>query len=263
MHCPQCNSSENKKNGFRRGKQSYQCKNCSYQYVETPKARGYPVEVKKLCLKMYLNGMGFRAIARVTQIDHTTIINWVREEAKKLPNEPQEEEIPEITEIDELQTPTHPEGLPGGMRGAFRTFVGRKQKKYWIWTVVNHANPGILFWTIGDRSHQTFEKIWQVIKCWKSFWSSVLRRLTAEPAATAKRYVTDGYPVYPSYIEPEDHLVCKTYMTRVEGENTRLRHYLARLHRKTLCYSKSVDMLQYSIRLLLFYLKFHSVSISV
>jgi insertion element IS1 protein InsB len=39
------------------------------------------------------------------------------------------------------------------------------------------------------------------------------------------------------YIEPEDHLVSKTYMTRVEGENTRLKHCLARLHRKTLCYS--------------------------
>jgi hypothetical protein len=36
-----------------------------------------------------------------------------------------------------------------------------------------------------------------------------------------------------------DHIVSKTYMTRIEGENTRLRHYLARLHRKTLCYSKS------------------------
>lgn len=34
-------------------------------------------------------------------------------------------------------------------------------------------------------------------------------------------------------------------MTRVEGENTRLRHYLARLHRKTLCYSKSLEMLQH------------------
>ena len=42
----------------------------------------------------------------------------------------------------------------------------------------------------------------------------------------------------------------KTYMTSIEGENTRLRHYLARLHRKTLCYSKSVDMLKHSIRLL-------------
>ena len=37
--------------------------------------------------------------------------------------------------------------------------------------------------------------------------------------------------------EDADHIVNKTYMTRVEGENTRLRHYLARLHRKTLCYS--------------------------
>ena len=129
--------------------------------------------------------------ARVTDIDHTTIINWVKEEGESLPEAPPEEEIPEITEIDELQT-----------------FVGRKQNKFWIWTVVNHWNQGILLWAIGARSHQTFEPIWQIIKCWQSFW-----------------YVTDGYPVYPSYIEPEDHLVCKTYMTRVEGENTRLRHY--------------------------------------
>jgi len=48
-------------------------------------------------------------------------------------------------------------------------------------------------------------------------------------------------------------------MTRVEGENTRLRHYLARLHRKTLCYSKSLVFLRYSIRLLLHYLRFETV----
>jgi hypothetical protein len=56
-------------------------------------------------------------------------------------------------------------------------------------------------------------------------------------------------------------IVCKTYMTRVEGENTRLRHYLARLHRKTLCYSKSEIMLQHSIRLLVHYLKFWDVPV--
>ena len=53
----------------------------------------------------------------------------------------------------------------------------------------------------------------------------------------------------------------KTYMTRVEGENTRLRHYLARLHRKTLCYSKSKDMLAHSVKLLVHYLKFWDVPI--
>ena len=110
---------------------------------------------------------------------------------------------------------------------------------------VNHWNQGILLWTIGDRSHQTFEQLWQIIKCWHSFW-----------------YVTDGWKVYPMYIQPENHLVSKTYMTRVEGENTRLRHYLARLRRKTLCYSKSLDLLKYSIRLLLFYLRFKTIPAS-
>ncbi|MBW4652250.1 MAG: IS1 family transposase, partial [Kaiparowitsia implicata GSE-PSE-MK54-09C] len=47
----------------------------------------------------------------------------------------------------------------------------------------------------------------------------------------------------------------------VEGENTRLRHYLARLHRKTLCYSKSVEMLAHSVRLLLHSLKFDDVPV--
>ena len=43
-------------------------------------------------------------------------------------------------------------------------------------------------------------------------------------------YISDGYSVYPCFISDCDHLVSKTAMTRVEGENSRLRHYLARLH---------------------------------
>ena len=56
-------------------------------------------------------------------------------------------------------------------------------------------------------------------------------------------------------------MVSKTSMTRVEGENTRLRHDLALLHRKTLCYPKSIDMLKHSVRLLIHYLKFGDVPV--
>lgn len=99
MNCPQCKSSTKKKNGFRRGKQCYKCIDCpkgyrfayGYQYVESPKSRSYPNEVKQLCLKMYLNGMGFRAIERVTDIDHATIINWVKEKGETLSDDPQDE----------------------------------------------------------------------------------------------------------------------------------------------------------------------------
>ena len=53
---------------------------------------------------MYVNGLGFRAIERVTGVNHNTVIRWVRKSAITLPDAPQVEEIPEITEIDELQT---------------------------------------------------------------------------------------------------------------------------------------------------------------
>ena len=116
-----------------------------------------------------------------------------------------------------------------------------KKNKIWLWTAVNKHIPGILVWVLGDRSSETFKLLWQTICCWHSYF-----------------YVTDGYPVYPCFISNEDHIVSKTYMTRVEGENSRLRHYLARLHRKTFCYSKSEEMLKHSIRLVIYYLKYGS-----
>ena len=40
--------------------------------------------------------------SRVTDIHHTTIINWIEEAGMELPDTPEDSEIPEITEIDEL-----------------------------------------------------------------------------------------------------------------------------------------------------------------
>jgi IS1 family transposase len=99
---------------------------------------------------------------------------------------------------------------------------------------------------MGDHSAETFKPLWQIVATWHSYF-----------------YVTDGYKVYPSFIEQGDQIISKTYRARVENENTRLRHYLARLHRKRLCYSKSQEMLRYSIRLLLHYLKYREVSVVI
>ncbi|BAQ66136.1 InsA protein [Geminocystis sp. NIES-3709] len=53
---------------------------------------------------MYVNGMGFRAIERVKGVPHTTVINWVKDVAKLLPNSYQAETILKVGELDELQT---------------------------------------------------------------------------------------------------------------------------------------------------------------
>ena len=104
MQCPRCESTQIRKNGHRRGRQAYRCKHCRRQFLESYLPQGYSDGVKQLCLKMYVNGMGFRVIERVTDINHNTIINWVKQTAQNLPDVPFEQELPEITAVDELQT---------------------------------------------------------------------------------------------------------------------------------------------------------------
>jgi len=56
------------------------------------------------CLNLYASGMGLCAIERVTGVNHNIVINWVIQAALDLPNAPEADEIPEITQVDELET---------------------------------------------------------------------------------------------------------------------------------------------------------------
>lgn len=109
-----------------------------------------------------------------------------------------------------------------------------QKNKRWLGTAVDGKHPGILAWQLDDHSLATFWPLWLVVRGWQCFL-----------------YITGGWPVYACCIDDGVY--------RVEGENTRLRHYLARLSRKTLCYSKSEVMLKHSIRLLLHYLRYRDV----
>ncbi|WP_416245406.1 IS1 family transposase [Crocosphaera sp. XPORK-15E] len=226
MNCPKCNSNNIRKNGHRRGKQNYQCKTCGRQYKhEFHSELGYSKKVKENCLTMYLNGNGFRAIERITKVNHNTVIRWVRQTENQLPDSSNDHQIPQVGKLDELQT-----------------FIGKKNK-IWIWTALNKDYSEILEYVIGDRSAKIFEELWEKIKDWNCYF-----------------WITDGYKVYPKFIPDGDQIISKTSMTRIEGENSRLRHYLARLHRKTFCYSKSKEMLFLSIKLLIYYLKEKNLS---
>jgi insertion element IS1 protein InsB len=127
MKCPECQSHHINKNGHRSQKQNYICFNCGRQFIDDYETKGYSEEVKKSCLKMYVNGMGFRAIERVTGVSRTTIMDWVKQVGKLLPDAYEPETIPNVGELDELET-----------------FVRKKKNKIWIWTAVDHFRAGIL-----------------------------------------------------------------------------------------------------------------------
>jgi Transposase and inactivated derivatives, IS1 family len=90
--------------------------------------------------------MAFRAIEIVKNVHHTTIINWVKEAGKLLPDCYDPETNPEVGKLDELQT-----------------FVGSKKTCAWLWTAVDHFKPGILGWVLGSHSAQTFEPLWAAV----------------------------------------------------------------------------------------------------
>ena len=104
MKCPRCASTHIRKNGKQRGKQNYICVKCGRQFVDSYEPKGYSEEIKRECLEMYVNGSGFRAIEQVKKVHHTTVINWVKEVDNTLPDTPDKDEIPEITQVDELET---------------------------------------------------------------------------------------------------------------------------------------------------------------
>jgi insertion element IS1 protein InsB len=59
-----------------------------------------------------------------------------------------------------------------------------------------------------------------------------------------------GSPMRALFLQ-EKHLQTKAETFTVEGYNSLFRHFLARMRRKTNCYSKNVEMLKVSIRLLM------------
>jgi hypothetical protein len=75
MICPDCQSTKINKNGLKRGKQNHICLACRRQFIDVYSDRGYPQEVKKHCLHLYLEGNGFRRIERLTGVSHIAILN--------------------------------------------------------------------------------------------------------------------------------------------------------------------------------------------
>lgn len=55
-------------------------------------------------------------------------------------------------------------------------------------------------------------------------------------------YMTDGWRSYEKILAGKLHVVSKRYTQRIERHNLNLRQHLARLTRKTLSFSKSIEM---------------------
>ena len=63
--------------------------------------------------------------------------------------------------------------------------------------------------------------------------------------------MTDYWKPYEHFVPKEKHIQSKAETFTVEGYNSLFRRYLARLRRKTKCYTKKLKMLQQAVIMLM------------
>lgn len=109
------------------------------------------------------------------------------------------------------------------------------QKNYcWIWIAVDRLGRKFIECMLGGRGAATGQALWDKIK-----------------GKDIGHVMTDYWQPYEHFVPPEKHTQSKAETFTVEGYNSIFRHYLARLRRKSKCYSKSQDMLRYSVLLIM------------
>ena len=109
-----------------------------------------------------------------------------------------------------------------------------KKSQCWLWLAVDSIFGKVLSFAFGRRTIKTGKVLWQQIKHLPTMGDG-----------------TDMLNSYENFIPHAKHYASKTFTTQIESLNCRLRHYLARLHRRTLCYSKPKTMLEVSLKLLI------------
>ena len=80
--CKHCGGYKAVKNGFVKRKQRYLCKECCKTSRLGDEREKYSLEQKIKVVKLYNEGMGFRAIERVENIPASLLVNWIRSFAK-------------------------------------------------------------------------------------------------------------------------------------------------------------------------------------
>src|SRR5262245_53520775 len=107
--CPYCGASVRQTKAGRTtcGSQRFHCHACQRLYSPFPQEQGYPSETRQMAIRLYLEGNGFRRIARLLGTHPQTISNWVNTYQAKLQQQTPKMPLPQTVqtaELDELYT---------------------------------------------------------------------------------------------------------------------------------------------------------------
>ncbi len=200
--------------------QNFLCKSCSKQFQWEYFYQGANPIVKFQVKCSLLHGSGIRDCYKVFGISHQTTLNLIVSEGKKVKVTPQRKHYERI-EIDEMYS-----------------FIGKKDKKVWIFYAYAPETKEILAVTMGKRNRNQLQSLMIQIK---------------NLHIIIDFYCTDKFEAFKGVLPYDNHLIGKRFTKNIEGINTLIRSKIARLHRRTTKFSKKLTIQWFLIKIFIFY----------
>ena len=156
---------------------------------------------------MMLHGSGIRDISRVLRVSVNTVLKTIRQNAAQTPEPPLPERLADA-ELDEVWS-----------------FIGKKRQQCWLWYAFSPQRKQIIGYVLGRRTDESCQRL-----------------LDKLAQCHITRFYTDDWESYQKLIPSYRHWVGKAGTQRIERQNLNFRTHLKRLQRKTICFSKSMEM---------------------
>ncbi|HHA1204775.1 MULTISPECIES: IS1 family transposase [Enterobacteriaceae] len=212
ISCPSCSVTDGVvRNGkSTAGHQRYLCSHCrktwQLQFTYTASQLGTHQKI----IDMAMNGVGCRATARIMGVCLNTILRHF----KKLRPQSVTSRIQPGSDVIVCAEMDEQWG-----------YVGAKSRQRWLFYAYDRLRKTVVAHVFGERTMATLGRLMSLL----SPFDVVI-------------WMTDGWPLYESRLKGKLHVISKRYTQRIERHNLNLRQHLARLGRKSLSFSKSVEL---------------------
>ncbi|HGE5249729.1 TPA: IS1-like element IS1A family transposase [Escherichia coli] len=212
ISCPSCSATDGVvRNGkSTAGHQRYLCSHCrktwQLQFIYTASQPGTHQKI----IDMAMNGVGCRATARIMGVGLNTILRHF----KKLRPQSVTSRIQPGSDVIVCAEMDEQWG-----------YVGAKSRQRWLFYAYDRLRKTVVAHVFGERTMATLGRLMSLL----SPFDVVI-------------WMTDGWPLYESRLKGKLHVISKRYTQRIERHNLNLRQHLACLGRKSLSFSKSVEL---------------------
>jgi insertion element IS1 protein InsB len=214
MDCKYCTRPCRRSGKQNNGSQRYYCPTCRKYQQKTYQYKAYHGAIDSNIKLLVCESVCVRGIGRILNISTNTVLSRIRKIAggiaKPAPTEGQT-----IFEVDEIWT-----------------YIAQKDNEYWLAYGINKTTGKVMDFVIGKRTKGTLKILID------SLLKSSPKNIRTDNLTTYQRLIPKGIHQYGAYC-----------INQIERNNLSIRTHIKRLSRRTICFSRSIVLLESCIKI--------------